>query len=621
MRKRFLQRQKTPGMTPAHLLVHCSDSQKQEQEEGWALDRLEKTFASFSDGMLACDLAGKIQYLNASALTFFELPLEACYRGTNVQRFLHSYGMGERHQSADVLSAWSAKLVPNEEGASPPVEKTTIFHLPSGREGWVAITCVPLRGTQNQAVGTILRFHELTENMLHLSRVSEAVAALTEAIASMPADIEFTFLEDIPLLSPPMLYVTQQLVEVLRQVLMCQRVELLALGAATESLYYVAGSGFTPEQEQYRREQRGRFFLDQYADEPAITRLRLDQEVILPAECMHAPTGYHLDFASSILLWVPLFLGQHLAGVLGVEKEGDESAPTAEEIALVKATVAHTILVVECLQCMQMRSKQQADALVMDEMRRLSNEFLTLASHELRTPLTGIKGNLQAAQRRLERLKCQVTTQPESLGTFIDAAQQPLHAATQSARLQQQMIDALLDDARIQAGTFQLHPIACDLRALLTDVVTKQQQSTPTRIIALNLVPGEQAIPILADPGRIKQVLVKYLETALGASPPDQPVAVHLTVEDGTARVSVHDEGAGISMEEQKHLWDRFYRAKGSAVQQELDLSLGLGFYLCKVFIEQHQGSVGVDSLPGQGTTFWLNLPTDAGSEERHMCA
>src|SRR5262249_10902837 len=161
-------------------------------------------------------------------------------------------------------------------------------------------------------------------------------------------------------------------------------------------------------------------------------------------------------------------------------------------------------------QCMNMRSKQQTAVLVMDEVRRLSNEFLTLASHELRTPLTGIKGNLQAAQRRLERLKCQVTTQPESLCTFIDAAQQPLRAATQSARLQQQMIDALLDDTRIQVGTFQLHRTACDLRALLTDVVARQQQLTPARTIVLSLGHGEQPIPVFIDSGRVEQVLVKY---------------------------------------------------------------------------------------------------------------
>lgn len=66
------------------------------------------------------------------------------------------------------------------------------------------------------------------------------------------------------------------------------------------------------------------------------------------------------------------------------------------------------------------------------------------------------------------------------------------------------------------------------------------------------------------------------------------------------------------------HLWDRFYRAKGSAIQQELDLSLGLGFYLCKVFIERHQGSVGVQSAPGQGAIFWLALPLGARGAEPH---
>ncbi len=85
MRKSPLRRQKTPGMTPAHLRIHRSALQKREQEEGWVLDRLEKTFASFSGGVLAYDLAGKIRYLNASALTFFELPLDTCDRGTNVQ--------------------------------------------------------------------------------------------------------------------------------------------------------------------------------------------------------------------------------------------------------------------------------------------------------------------------------------------------------------------------------------------------------------------------------------------------------------------------------------------------------------------------------------------------------
>ena len=114
----------------------------------------------------------------------------------------------------------------------------------------------------------------------------------------------------------------------------------------------------------------------------------------------------------------------------------------------------------------------------------------------------------------------------------------------------------------------------------------------------------------MADAGRIKHVLTTYLTNALLYAPPGRPVVVQVRIEEALARVSVHNEGAGMASEELDHIWERFYRAKESAVQHELDLSFGLTLYLCKVFIERHQGSVGVQSAPGQGVTFWLTLPT-----------
>ena len=320
---------------------------------------------------------------------------------------------------------------------------------------------------------------------------------------------------------------------------------------------------------------------------------------------------------SNNLLGIPLFIEQRLSGVLIVAKEGFETAYTPEEIELVKVVVAQAILIIECLLAFYKQSEVQPAARLMHEMYRLNNEFLTLASHELRTPLTVIKGNLQVAQRRLERLKGQITDQPEEISGALQYLQQPLVAAIQGARLQQHMIDDLIDDARIQANTFQLYRRACDLLALVKEVVTEQQRLAPTQKIVVELQPAEQEIPIIADAERIKQVLTKYLETTLFASPPNQPVTVRLTVEGEAVRVCIHDNGAGIPGEEQEHLWERFYRGRGSAVQHELDLSQGLGFYLCKVFIERHQGTVGVQSTPGQGTTFWFTLPLNATSEEK----
>lgn len=100
-----------------------------------------------------------------------------------------------------------------------------------------------------------------------------------------------------------------------------------------------------------------------------------------------------------------------------------------------------------------------------------------------------------------------------------------------------------------------------------------------------------------------------FLTNALTSSPPGRPVEVQLRLEETFARISIHHEGAGISREDLPHLWERFYSAKGSAVQHRLDLSWGLPLYLCRVFIERHHGSVGAQSTPGHGATFWLTLP------------
>ncbi|HEX4715536.1 MAG TPA: HAMP domain-containing sensor histidine kinase, partial [Ktedonobacteraceae bacterium] len=148
-----------------------------------------------------------------------------------------------------------------------------------------------------------------------------------------------------------------------------------------------------------------------------------------------------------------------------------------------------------------------------------------------------------------------------------------------------------------------------DLGTLLREVVAGQQHAAPEHPIVLDVPSPEQRVPIMADAGRIKHVLTTYLTNALTYSPPGRPVVVQVRIEDALARVSVQNEGSGLSREDLDHIWERFYRTKGSAVQHELDLSCGLALYLCQVFIERHQGSVGVQSAPGQGVTFWFTLP------------
>jgi len=575
------------------------------------------TFNPLPDGAIACDGEGKILRANAAALKLFEVPSEALCRGRDYQEFLHRYTMGDEPQRTTTLEPWLMSLLIDGEAASRPQEAIRMLQLPSGRTVYVTLCAFPLLDAQKQAVGIVSVFHDIThryQKALHLQRVHQALSSLREAIAHLPSQIPFAFPEGPLLLSPPVLFVAQQLVDLIGHVLECQYVSLAALGPAGR-MYYAVGSGLTSKQEQYRREIRGCFLPSDFVDETALARLFAGQEVMLPADRLHLPPGARADSAPRNLLVLPLFLEQQPVGGLEVAKAGFDSEYTPEEIELVKAVAAETILVIDCLRCWCEQAETRASALARQELSRLINDFLNLASHELNTPLTAIKGNIQLAQRRLATLKRQLAEQPEGVREQLEQLQHPLASAAQSTRLEQRIIQDLLNDARIQSHTLQLHPTRWDLNALLREVVATQQRAAPERTIVLESLPPEQVVPVLADAERIIRVISSYLANALSYSPADQPVTVQLTAAGAVARVSVHDQGPGISGEEQGHIWERLYRAKGTAVQHELDLSLGLGCYLSRAFIEDHHGRVGVQSEPGHGTTFWFTLPVEVSPQ------
>src|SRR5260221_14574805 len=73
--------------------------------------------------------------------------------------------------------------------------------------------------------------------------------------------------------------------------------------------------------------------------------------------------------------------------------------------------------------------------------------------------------------------------------------------------------------------------------------------------------------------------------------------------------VSVHDEGPGLTPSEQERVWEQYFRVPGIMKQRGFSMGLGLGLYICRAIIEQHQGEVGVESTKGMGSTFWFTLP------------
>jgi len=238
------------------------------------------------------------------------------------------------------------------------------------------------------------------------------------------------------------------------------------------------------------------------------------------------------------------------------------------------------------------------------EAERRKQEFLGMVSHELRTPLTAIQGFLELALLCIERL-----SEASSIGTgdLLSKLEAMLQQAQRQAEIETRLVAELLDVSRMEMQKFEMSLQQCNLTTIVQQVVANQQQVAPTRRIELAL-PPQALVPVEADADRIEQVLTNYLTNAFRHSLADQVVRVQLSVEGVMARVSVRDKGCGLTLEQQQRVWDRFYQAE-TARHQGSDGGLGLGLYIVRTIIAQHQGQVGVESRPGQGATFWFMLP------------
>jgi signal transduction histidine kinase len=276
-------------------------------------------------------------------------------------------------------------------------------------------------------------------------------------------------------------------------------------------------------------------------------------------------------------------------------------------------------LVIERGRLLREREEAHSYALALQEANRQMDTFLGMVSHELRTPLASLKLSVQLMRRRVERINSQVLEDENGRSGFISLLQEPLVAAErQTVRLENLLAD-LLDASRMKEGQLTLRLELAELNSLVQAVVNEQQQLVPNRTIQL-CTPVDLQLDVQIHKDLIKQAVMNYLTNALKYSTEDTPVMVGVEILEGRARVWVRDQGPGIARREQEGIWERFHRVPGIREQNEIGGGLGLGLYVTKMVVEQHQGEVGIISDLSTGSTFWLTLPL-ARPEDRSPSA
>lgn len=218
-----------------------------------------------------------------------------------------------------------------------------------------------------------------------------------------------------------------------------------------------------------------------------------------------------------------------------------------------------------------------------------SNLALAAAAHEIKNALGPLAMTLQLAERQLQA------------GQPVAAAD--LAFARAQVRRLSELVGDLLDQTRADLGELAFRPSACDLGPVVAEAVETFRRGKPVPIV---VELPEAPLVASVDAGRIQQVLANLLENAVRYSPPGSSVTVRLErVDTTTARIAVRDQGPGLSAEEQARIFGRFVRGAASTGTS----GLGLGLYLCRAIVEQHGGTIGVESTPGSGATFWVDLP------------
>jgi signal transduction histidine kinase len=234
-------------------------------------------------------------------------------------------------------------------------------------------------------------------------------------------------------------------------------------------------------------------------------------------------------------------------------------------------------------------------------------EFLRMVGHELGTPLTAILGLIELALLHIKRRPTSLAPEAEEL---LGKIEQELRLACGQVDIETRLVEDLLEVSRLEMHQFTLSLHRVNLVTIVQETVTSHQAAR-TRDIELEL-PPEELVPVIADAGRIGQVLTNYLTNALKYAPVDRVIRVRIEVTGTVARVSVCDQGPGLTPEQQQRVWERFYQVAAPG-HQGPDRGLGLGLAIARAFIEQHQGQVGVESTPGRGSTFWFTLPLADG--------
>ncbi|RZJ84622.1 MAG: HAMP domain-containing histidine kinase, partial [Chryseobacterium sp.] len=225
-----------------------------------------------------------------------------------------------------------------------------------------------------------------------------------------------------------------------------------------------------------------------------------------------------------------------------------------------------------------------------DEQRK--DDFMGMVSHELKTPLTSLNAYLQLMQRT-------------AMLTGNTSQQKVIEKSIRQVRNMTAMINSFLNISRLDSGRMLVSKTRFDLQMLLNDLEEETLATVHTHRIFFER--GE-FLEVNADREKVAQVVYNLIGNAVKYSPMNTAINISFSSMDNQkVRITVKDEGMGISEEDQGQIFERYYRIKNPQIGSIA--GFGIGLYFCKEIAELHQGKILVQSAINEGSAFTLEIP------------
>lgn len=227
------------------------------------------------------------------------------------------------------------------------------------------------------------------------------------------------------------------------------------------------------------------------------------------------------------------------------------------------------------------------------EIEQRKDEFISIASHELKTPVTSIKAFTQLLMLKAKNKRDKT---PYEYLKRMDGQINNLSG----------LISDLLNVSKIEQGKLMFKKEDVQFDQLLQSVISDLQETAIRHKIELE---RNDKTVVFGDRERLCQVLINLIDNAIKYSPEKDEVIVSAVNNSRSLTISVRDFGVGIPKEKQEFVFDRFYRVGGE--KSETFAGLGLGLFISAEIVRRHGGRIWVESLPGEGSTFYFNLPIE----------